>query len=321
MISLHFVGRMGHEALAAAALATTLCNITGMSSSVGLSSALMTLSGQARGHLLKLGRERLQQQKQRIAKIPNHLNENDVAICDVRQNGNNDTSKLSEISPLLDSGYAAGVVKRYNDVLEYYPSYNHVKETEKVTELTLLPLVFFYRGLLVSLAIAIPIGLWWITGIDRFLLFLGQSNEVSRMTSEYLRILVPGFWGYTINWTTNAWLQSIHMANVPAYSAFIGLLLHIPTNIFFINVLGYGYKGVAMATVSFQVVQTFMIFIYLFGTEKGRNRILENIGAKQLGRNALFSWEELKLAILSVTGLKQYLALGTSFINMIRLSP
>ncbi len=38
LISLRFVGKLGSEELAAAALATTLCNVTGMSLSVGLSS-------------------------------------------------------------------------------------------------------------------------------------------------------------------------------------------------------------------------------------------------------------------------------------------
>jgi hypothetical protein len=51
LISLRFVGGIGAEELAAAALATTLCNVTGYSISVGLSSALSTLSAQAKGEL------------------------------------------------------------------------------------------------------------------------------------------------------------------------------------------------------------------------------------------------------------------------------
>jgi MATE family multidrug resistance protein len=52
LISLRFVGGIGAHELAAAALATTLCNITGLSLSVGLSSALSTLAGQAKGELV-----------------------------------------------------------------------------------------------------------------------------------------------------------------------------------------------------------------------------------------------------------------------------
>jgi Na+-driven multidrug efflux pump len=42
LISLRFVGGIGAEELAAAALASTLCNVTGLSLSVGLSSAADT---------------------------------------------------------------------------------------------------------------------------------------------------------------------------------------------------------------------------------------------------------------------------------------
>ena len=61
LISLRFVGGIGSNELAAAALATTLCNVTGLSFSVGLSSALSTLSGQAKGELLS--RSNTQKQK------------------------------------------------------------------------------------------------------------------------------------------------------------------------------------------------------------------------------------------------------------------
>ena len=54
ILSLRFVGHSGSQELAAAALATTLCNVTGMSLSVGLSSALTTLTGQARGDALMM---------------------------------------------------------------------------------------------------------------------------------------------------------------------------------------------------------------------------------------------------------------------------
>lgn len=52
LISLRFVGSIGASELAAAALATTICNVTGLSVAVGLSSALSTLSGQAKGELM-----------------------------------------------------------------------------------------------------------------------------------------------------------------------------------------------------------------------------------------------------------------------------
>lgn len=52
LISLRFVGEIGADELAAAAMANTICNVTGLSLSEGLSSALTTLSGQAKGDLI-----------------------------------------------------------------------------------------------------------------------------------------------------------------------------------------------------------------------------------------------------------------------------
>lgn len=304
MVSLHFVGVLGPEALAAAALATTLCNITGMSASVGLSSALMTLSGQARGHSLKQSSEREIESDQEYFTISNDLL-NESSTLD-------DDAKICEISPLLYSDHDAKVDMRYNNILHVNsaPFIKKKKNYEKI-ELPLLPLVFLYRGLIVSLAIALPIGLWWINGINKSLILLGLNPNLATMTSDYLRILVPGFWSYNINWTTNAWLQSLDMADVPAYSAFIGLLLHVPTNILFVNILGFGYKGVALATVLFQLLQTLMIYCYLFGSKKGRDRVLASIGVEDTSRDSLYSWAEMKIALFSLQGIAQYLELGT----------
>lgn len=52
LLSLHSVGILGLLELASASLAMTLCNVTGLSLSVGLSFALTTLTRQARGDLL-----------------------------------------------------------------------------------------------------------------------------------------------------------------------------------------------------------------------------------------------------------------------------
>ena len=49
LTSLYFVGKHGPAALAAAALASTIANVTGLSMVVGLNSALSTLVSQAVG--------------------------------------------------------------------------------------------------------------------------------------------------------------------------------------------------------------------------------------------------------------------------------
>ena len=65
----------------------------------------------------------------------------------------------------------------------------------------------------------IPIGVWWIKGIEPFLLQMGQSEELSIMTANYLRVLTLGLLFYSINWTLTSWLQAIEIAHVQAYAA------------------------------------------------------------------------------------------------------
>lgn len=147
LISLRFVGGIGAEELAAAALATTLCNVTGMSLSVGLSSALTTLAGQAKGEIFSrvlLGKEN----ESNDIGNPN----NNTIVSDEKQSYTNDVDGDDDDDDDDDT----------NDVNT--------------------PLLFFYRGMLVQLALVIPVGVWWLFGTKDFLLFLGQSEQLSSMT-------------------------------------------------------------------------------------------------------------------------------------------
>ena len=151
-ISLRFVGGMGAPQLAAAALATTLCNVTGMALSDGLSSALSTLSGQAKGELVS----RMIYEKNRRVSF------------DMAQ-GAGVTSELKNDSPSND---------------------------EPITTI-----VFFWRGMVIQLCVMMPVAIWWLTGVESTLLHLGQTQLLSTMTQDYLRVLAPGLIGYSIGWT------------------------------------------------------------------------------------------------------------------------
>eukprot|EP00580_Thalassiosira_gravida_P002685 CAMPEP_0201618304 /NCGR_PEP_ID=MMETSP0492-20130828/38644_1 /ASSEMBLY_ACC=CAM_ASM_000837 /TAXON_ID=420259 /ORGANISM="Thalassiosira gravida, Strain GMp14c1" /LENGTH=331 /DNA_ID=CAMNT_0048086849 /DNA_START=173 /DNA_END=1168 /DNA_ORIENTATION=- len=100
------------------------------------------------------------------------------------------------------------------------------------------------------------------------------------------------------------------MADVPPYAALAGFVMHIPLNILLVRVLGFGYQGVAMATVMFQLLQPILICTYLFGTAKGRSRMLEHTGAKGIGRTHLSFRREILTALGSPSGIGQYLVLS-----------
>lgn len=272
LISLRFVGGIGADELAAAALATTLCNVTGLSLSVGLSSAMTTLTAQSRGDL----KVKWENQQRREIRFDDE----------------------SETAPLLSNG----TLNQRNGSAETRP---------------LTPLIYLYRGLFIQMVFVLPIGIWWIIGVKRVLLRLGQGEELSSMTEEYLRILAPGLWSYSINWTLTAWLQAVAMADVPAYAAAVGLILHIPLNYFFIYTLGWGYLGCACATVAFQIIQPFLMLTYMFALPSGRCRVLDSIFAKAIHRDTLSFWREAILACTSAKGILEYLGLAVPGIVII----
>lgn len=260
LISLRFVGEFGAPQLAAAALATTLFNVTGISLSVGLSSALSTLSGQAKGELVSRS-------------VHSH------------SQGGNRTMDEMEASGHKDNAIGT------ND--------------EPIT-----PIVFFLRGMVVQLAVVIPVFLWWMVGVESVLISLGQEERLSHMTSTYLKVLAPGLLGYSINWTMTAWLQSIGMANVPANAAVLGLVLHVPCNWFFIYFLDSGYLGCGAATVFFNLVQPIFVVTAVLLRPSGREQLLEASGGAAIGRSSLTFSNEFVAAVSSIRGYVQYLALA-----------
>eukprot|EP00581_Thalassiosira_minuscula_P000227 CAMPEP_0183736738 /NCGR_PEP_ID=MMETSP0737-20130205/50102_1 /TAXON_ID=385413 /ORGANISM="Thalassiosira miniscula, Strain CCMP1093" /LENGTH=581 /DNA_ID=CAMNT_0025970823 /DNA_START=128 /DNA_END=1870 /DNA_ORIENTATION=+ len=294
--SLHFVAKLGPEALAAAALATTICNVTGMSLAVGLSFGLSTLTGQAKGDLMHKG-------EMVMAALRMRQNISNAGQCNDNE-GMEEKEEKNESEPLLATS------------MEYCSYTDDIQLTTKIEQIQDLddypiqPLVFLYRGLLIQILFSLPIGLWWIHGIQQPLLALGQGQQLSQMTETYLRILTPGLWSYSINFTFTSWLQSIDMAHVPAYAALSGFVMHIPFNLLFVNLLGFGYEGVAMATVMFQLMQPILMCTYLFGTAHGRQGILEHTGAKGIGRVHLSHRKEIRKALSSLSGLVQYLTLA-----------
>jgi hypothetical protein len=160
LVSLRFVSAMGSEELSSAALATTLCNVTGLSLSVGLSSALTTLAGQAKGELHSRA---LHERRRRVS-------------FDLQAGDDVEESTIESTTP------------KDNDTV---PLTVGDDKDETTTELTaskgndtepLKPLMFLYRAMFIQLVAVIPIGLWWIFGIKNVLVALGQHEVIATMT-------------------------------------------------------------------------------------------------------------------------------------------
>lgn len=272
-ISLRFLGNAGGEELAAAALATTLHNVTGMSLSVGFSFALSTLAGQAKGEMMSRG-------------------------------------KQSDTRPIHPYEIVEGNCETVPLHLEHEPSAQNVPVRDH-NAAPIMPIVYLLRGMCIQLCLVVLVGIWWIAGIEDLLVGLGQGPKLANMAASYIRILTPSLWAYSIQWTLTCFFQTIGMADVPARAALIGLLLHVPFNWLFVYgpIFSLGYFGCGMATVAFQLVQMTFLLSYIFLYPHGRQRLLEATGGKAIGRTRLTLWNELRLAVCSFQGFLQYLSL------------
>jgi len=271
LISIAFVGRIGAKELAAAALATSICNVTGLSLSMGLSSAVTTLTGQSKGDMMQR-RQRLKERR----------------VCD-----NKNISK-----PI--------------DTYESIPKEDKTQINANMKWETIYPMTpktYLYRGFFIQILFVLPVGIYWIYGIKQALLSLGQDETISEMAQDYLRILTPGFWCYSLNFTLSCWLQAIGMADIPVYGVMVGTIFHIPMNILFIYTFECGYLGAAIASSIFRFFQPLVSTILICFTERGQSRIYTNTGEDTLD-SPIPLCIEINRAFFSFRGICQHLSLA-----------
>ena len=190
----------------------------------------------------------------------------------------------------------------------------------------LQPLIFMYRGMFVLGLVIVPISVWWLVfGTKPFLLYLGQDIEIATMTQSYLRVLTPGLWFYSINWTMTFFCVSIGLADIPAYAAFVGCICHVPMNLLLLKVFNLGYLGVGIGTVIFQFIQPICMIYYMYYTTNGIHRVLccidpnyyDDDRQRPENRSSLSFWPEVKQAICDLDGVKQYVYLAIPGIGSI----
>jgi len=157
LISLHFVGQLGPDELAAATLATTVCNITGMSICLGMRSAILTLGSQTIGRILQAPT------KINVLHVDgavNSLNSSSLPVKGIFR------AKMETHPPLIN--------------VEVVETQSLCKESHLPSGLSPIILLLF-RGILLQFAIIAPIGVWWVSGIKASLVLLGQEERISIM--------------------------------------------------------------------------------------------------------------------------------------------
>ena len=123
---------------------------------------------------------------------------------------------------------------------------------------------------------------------------------------EYLRILAPGMWGYSLNFIMCTFFQVIGLADIQTCVMMIAAALHWPLNYIFIYGLDLGFKGAAVATTVSQLISPCLMLCFVLGTESGRSRL--PLSTKYDGTTK----EMIQYAIYSSSGIRQYLGLALS---------
>mmetsp|Transcript_17267 Transcript_17267/g.38945 ORF Transcript_17267/g.38945 Transcript_17267/m.38945 type:complete len:504 (+) Transcript_17267:167-1678(+) len=333
LITLHMVGSAPTTTapqLAAVILATTLTNIMGHSLVVGLSSALTTLTLQARGMArfkfvtgldadnnlnainfsfppIKMRGLNTGGLNNNVAHKRLHLSKEESDSCSEESDErSSDSEDENEVTSSLDSREAT------NELL--FDSCLSLLESA-----TVLPRTYLYRALFLHYAIAISIGSLWLTPgiVQNLLTKFGIGKDVALMAHGYLQRLTPAFWLSTFNSTMVAWFQALGMTYVPAIVALIIAVIHVPINLYFIYKLEMGYIGTAYATVCSQIIQLFILCTYTWGTRLGRDRILRAMGVTYQSRSF---WEDAKHALFSRSDALDYLQLALPGIILISQS-
>lgn len=298
LVSLRFLGSLqsNHE-LAAASFANSLANITGMAVAVALSSALATLTSQARGEL-----QQRRKKKQVVLEEDRLMRGTTTEAAAVVS-----TIELKELLPPND-----------NDDIEIV-ALTHCGSTDiginPSTQPLLTPLVYLYRGLFMNLLFLVPMTLFWVLGgMGAVLRQIGQDEAILQLTLQYLKILAPGMIGATLHRTLQEWLQAMGLARIVPWFGAIGFLLHIPTNYVFMYKLNVwnGFVGNAWATVVYQILQLIMLVFYLTTTRHGQQQIFQAIypGADiDTGSFELLTTSR-ELCVATHTGFRQYLMLA-----------
>jgi hypothetical protein len=163
---------LGPEELSAAALATTVCNVTGMSISLGMSSALSTLTGQSLGRII--------QDSQR-GRCEKDIKFNYIVFPQFSNSYNNQKQDYGSMN--RDS--AVGTLSSFHEtVLDEHISSMVSYAWDESAQLDSSSLIFtlLFRGILLPYTIIFPVGLWWLSGIKSTLVLLGQEEDLSEMT-------------------------------------------------------------------------------------------------------------------------------------------
>lgn len=125
----------------------------------------------------------------------------------------------------------------------------------------------FQKTLLLLLLAAIPITFLWLY-MEPILVHLGQDSYITSIAKNYIVFSLPDLFAQALLHPLRIFLRTQSLTGPLTLAATFALLLHVPINYVLVSYLGYGIKGVALASGLNTMIINVGLVLYLMYSSK-----------------------------------------------------
>ncbi|CAL5186627.1 unnamed protein product [Lathyrus oleraceus] len=118
------------------------------------------------------------------------------------------------------------------------------------------------RAMFILMIVAIPLAIIW-ANTRSILILLGQDPEISTEAGNYVKLMVPGLFGYGLLQCLNRFLQTQNIVFPMMFSAVVTTLLHIPLCWIMVYKSGLGGRGAAIANSISEWLNVIILSLYI----------------------------------------------------------
>lgn len=159
-----------------------------------------------------------------------------------------------------------------------------------------------HRMIFILFLAIIPISFLWVN-LGPIMVFMGQDKEVTSMAAMYCIFSLPDLLTNTFLQPLRVYLRSQRVTKPMMWCTLIAVIFHVPLNYWLVMVLGWGVKGVAVASVVTNLNMAVMLGGYVCVKEREKGKVMKLLswGMKGVGVEGLKPL--MKLAIPSCLGI------------------
>ena len=152
--------------------------------------------------------------------------------------------------------------------------------------------LYLNRGMLILLAIFIPVALIPAFFAEQIFTVLGQDPEVSELAASYMKYYVPAMLFHGQYDLIKRWLACQRITFFPMVAMLVSIALHVGLCLCFVKVFDMGINGLALAALVSKAALLIVVSLYAYCSQKVRQVL------QPLDREAFTAWGAyLKVAL------------------------